>query len=86
MANSKMLRKLAIRHLQVPNYNVAAHLKYSVSPHWYVEGFATSNNARNYASQTVGVALKLLVERLPTTTNLHPKAIPDWRGRRQFGF
>jgi hypothetical protein len=61
---------------------VAANLQYQVSPHWSVEGFAMANNARNYASQTVGVALKLLVERLPTTTDLHPKAIPDWRGSR----
>jgi hypothetical protein len=64
-----------------PNYNVAAHLEYQVSPHWYVEGFATANNARNYASQTIGFALKLFVERVPTT-NLHPRAIPDWRGKR----
>jgi hypothetical protein len=69
-----------------PNYNVAAHLDYHVSPHWYVEAYATANNARNYATQTVGFALKLLVERLPTTTGLHPKAVPDWRGRAPFGF
>ena len=69
-----------------PNYNIAAQLEYHVSPHWYVQGYATANNARNYSSQTVGFALKLLVERLPTTTSLHPKAVPDWRGRAPFGF
>ena len=69
-----------------PNYNVSARLEYHLSPHWYVEGFATANNARNYASRTVGFALKLLVKRLPPATNLHPNAIPDWRGRPPFRF
>ena len=69
-----------------PNYNFAARLEYHASPHWYVEGFAAANNARNYESRTFGFALKLLVERLPPGTNLHPKAIPDWRGRPPFGF
>jgi tetratricopeptide (TPR) repeat protein len=68
-----------------PNYNFAAHLEYQASPHFYIEGFATANNARNYASQAVGVGIKLLIERLPTRTSLHPKSLPDWRGRQPFG-
>jgi hypothetical protein len=68
-----------------PNYNFAAHLEYQASSHLYIEGFATANNARNYASQAVGVGIKLLIERLPTSTNLRPRALPDWRGKPPFG-
>jgi tetratricopeptide (TPR) repeat protein len=67
------------------NYNFATRFAYWFSPHSYIEAFATANNAKNFASQTVGVSLKLFISRLPTTTDLHPKAIPDWRGRPPFG-
>jgi hypothetical protein len=63
------------------NYNIATRFAYRFSPHSSIEAFATANNAKNYASQAVGVSLKLLFNGLPTTTDLHPQAIPDWRGR-----
>jgi hypothetical protein len=67
------------------NYNLMARFAYRFSPYSSVEAFASANNAKNYAGQTVGVSLKLFLNRLPTTTDLHAKALPDWRGRRSFG-
>lgn len=67
------------------NYNFMTRFTYQFSPYSVVEAFATANNAKNYASQTVGVSLKLLISRRPPTTDLHPKALPDWRGRSSLG-
>jgi tetratricopeptide (TPR) repeat protein len=69
-----------------PNYNLSFRLDYRMAPHWYLGAFATANNARNYASQTFGVTLKLLTSPVPTGTDLRPKQIPDWRGIQPFNF
>lgn len=68
------------------NYNVSFRLEYHVAPHWYVQAFAGANNARDYASQTFQIALKCLLNRVPTGTNLPLKTIPDWKGNRPFTF
>jgi cellulose synthase operon protein C len=68
-----------------PNYNFVARLGYRVAPHVYFDTFATANNARNYATQTVGFSLKFLVHQLPTHTDLHVNSVPDWRGNQPFG-
>src|SRR5207247_10179327 len=67
------------------NYNFLARLGYRVAPHVYFDIFGTANNARNYATQTVGFSLKFLVHRLPTNTDLHVNSIPDWKGNQPFG-
>src|SRR5437870_4047717 len=75
----------ASNHSAGPNYNFLARLGYRVAPHVYFDIFGTANNARNYATQTVGFSLKFLVHRLPTNTDLHVNSIPDWRGNQPFG-
>ena len=72
-------------HSAGPNYNFLARLGYRVAPHVYFDIFGTANNARNYATQTVGFSLKFLVHRLPTNTDLHVNSIPDWKGNQPFG-
>jgi cellulose synthase operon protein C len=67
-----------------PNYSFALRLGYRLAPHVYLDTFATANNARNYATQTVGFSLKFLAHRLPTNTDLHVNSIPDWRGNQPF--
>jgi tetratricopeptide (TPR) repeat protein len=67
-----------------PNYSFALRLGYRIAPHVYFDTFATANNARNYATQTVGFSLKFLAHRLPTNTDLHVNSIPDWRGNQPF--
>jgi len=75
----------ASNHSAGPNYNFLARLGYRVAPHVYFDIFGTANNARNYATQTVGFSLKFLVHRLPTNTDLHVNSIPDWKGNQPFG-
>jgi len=68
-----------------PNYSFLARLGYRVAPHVYFDTFATANNSRNYATQTVGFSLKFTVGRLPTDTDLHVYSVPNWRGNQPFG-
>ena len=67
-----------------PNYNFGLRLGYKLAPHVYFDTFATANNARNYATQTVGFSLKFLVRRLPTNTDVQVRSIPDWKGNQPF--
>jgi tetratricopeptide (TPR) repeat protein len=68
-----------------PNYDFAVRVGYRIAPHWYLDTFATGNNAQNFATQTVGFTLRFLMHPLPTNTDLHVNSIPDWRGKQPFG-
>ena len=68
-----------------PNYSFLGRLGYRIAPHAYFETFATASNARNYATQTVGFSLKIMVHPLPTHTDLHVDSVPDWKGNQPFG-
>ena len=68
-----------------PNYNFWLRLGYRLAPHLYFDTFATANNARNYATQTIGFSLKILARPLPTHTDLHVNSVPDWKGNQPFG-
>ncbi len=65
-----------------PNYNASVRIGYRVAPHWYFEAFGTANNAKNFATQTIGFRLKYMMHRLPANTDLHVNSIPDWKGRQ----
>ena len=66
-------------------YNVTARLEYRIAPHWHVTAFGGANNTRDFDARTVGIAVKLLAYRLPGTTNLRVRAVPDWRGNQPLG-
>jgi hypothetical protein len=66
-------------------YNVTARLEYRVAPHWHLSAFGGANNTRDFNARTIGIALKLLANRLPGTTNLRVRAVPDWRGNQPLG-
>src|SRR5579864_2058593 len=68
-----------------PNYYFLARLGYRLAPHVYFDTFASANNARNYATQTVGFSIKILARPLPTNTDLHVNSVPDWKGNQPFG-
>jgi len=68
-----------------PNYDFLVRVGYRIAPRWYLDAFATGNNAQNFATQTVGFTLKFLLRPLPTNTDLHVDSIPDWRGKQPFG-
>jgi hypothetical protein len=49
------------------NYDIRANVAYQVSPHWFVEGFASGNNARNYNASTAGFSIHYLFRAQPST-------------------
>jgi tetratricopeptide (TPR) repeat protein len=67
-----------------PNYDADIRMGYRMSPHMYLDLFATANNARDYYSQSVGFNLKFMLNRIPTGTDLLVSSIPDWTGKQPF--
>jgi hypothetical protein len=69
-----------------PNYNVQLRMDYQITPYAYWGVFAQANNTRNFNGQAAGVTLRILMNRLPATTDLHLRTIPDWKGIEPFKF
>jgi tetratricopeptide (TPR) repeat protein len=67
-----------------PNYDANIRMGYRVSPHVYLDTFATANNSRNYYTQSAGFNLRFMMDRIPTSTDLRINAIPDWTGKQPF--
>ncbi len=67
-----------------PNYDAEIRVGYHISPHLYLGVFATANNARDYYAQSVGFTLKFMLDRIPTSTGLFVKSVPDWTGKQPF--
>jgi hypothetical protein len=67
-----------------PNYDADIRMGYRVSPHLYLDAFATANNARDYYAQSAGFTLKFMFDRIPTSTDLLVNSIPDWTGKQPF--
>jgi tetratricopeptide (TPR) repeat protein len=67
-----------------PNYDADIRMGRRISPHVYLDIFATANNARDYYAESVGFSLKLMVDRVPTSTDLLVNSVPDWTGKQAF--
>ncbi|MGH9587468.1 MAG: cellulose synthase subunit BcsC-related outer membrane protein, partial [Acidobacteriaceae bacterium] len=67
-----------------PNYDLKLRFGYRVTPHFYLESFATANNAQNYYQQSAGFSLKFIFDRIPTRTDLRVNSVPDWTGKQPF--
>jgi tetratricopeptide (TPR) repeat protein len=67
-----------------PNYDADIRMGYRISPHLYLDAYATANNARDYYAQSVGFTLKFMIDRIPTGTDLLVNSIPDWTGKQPF--
>jgi tetratricopeptide (TPR) repeat protein len=52
-----------------PNYDLHAQMAYQVSPHWFVGGTLSANNARNYSFVTAGFTIRYLFRSQPSTAN-----------------
>ena len=50
-----------------PNYDLKAQAAYGLSEHWFVGGFASANNSRNYASVSAGFSVRYLFRPQPST-------------------
>ncbi len=44
-----------------PNYYTLVRVSYHLAPQWYLDAFATANNARDFASRSAGITLKFLI-------------------------
>jgi hypothetical protein len=67
-----------------PNYDADFRMGYRLSPHLYLDMFATASNARDYYAQSVGFHLKFMIGRIPTSSDLLVNSIPDWTGKQPF--
>jgi hypothetical protein len=67
-----------------PNYDADFRMGYRLSPHLYLDMFATASNARDYYAQSVGFHLKFMIDRIPTSSDLLVNSIPDWTGKQPF--
>jgi tetratricopeptide (TPR) repeat protein len=67
-----------------PNYDADIRMGRRISPHVYLDIFATANNARDYYAESVGFSMKLMIDRVPTNTDLLVNSIPDWTGKQPF--
>lgn len=67
-----------------PNYDADIRMGRRISPHVYLDMFATANNARDYYAESVGFSLKVMVDRVPTSTDLLVNSVPDWTGKQPF--
>ncbi len=50
-----------------PNYDLRGQVAYALSDHWFVGGFATANNSRNYNNITAGFSVRYLFRSQPGT-------------------
>jgi tetratricopeptide (TPR) repeat protein len=50
-----------------PNYDVRSHVSYQIGPHWFVGGFASANNSRNYTSISAGFSIHYMFRSQPST-------------------
>jgi tetratricopeptide (TPR) repeat protein len=67
-----------------PSYDADFRMGRRISPHVYLDLFATASNARDYYAQSVGFNLKFMVDRIPTGNDLLVNSVPDWTGKQPF--
>ena len=65
------------------NYDVRADVGYQITPHWFAEGFAGGNNARNYNSASVGFSIHYTFRSQPSTVTA-PTGLFPHEGLRPF--
>lgn len=67
-----------------PSYDADFRMGRRISPHLYLDMFATASNARDYYAQSIGFNLKFMVDRIPTGNDLLVNSVPDWTGKQPF--
>jgi hypothetical protein len=65
------------------NYDIRANVGYQITPHWFAEGFASGNNARNYNAATVGFSIHYMFRTQPSTVT-SPTGLFPHEGLRPF--
>lgn len=64
------------------NYNLTAEGSYAIAEHWYVGGYLSFNNSRNYSSNNVGFYVRYLFHPQPINVENGPTGIFPVRGLR----
>ncbi len=63
------------------NYDLHAEAAYHLTDHWYIGGFTSLNNTRDYNNQTIGFFVRFLF-RGQNPTELGPTGLFPWSGLR----
>jgi hypothetical protein len=59
------------------NYNLVARASYRMSPTWYLEGYASANNANNYQQNSVGFTIRRMFRPHSDSESLAPTGLFD---------
>lgn len=65
------------------NYDLRSHMAYQVSPHWFVGGFVSANNTRDYSAASAGFSVRYLFRSQPSTA-IGPTGLFPTDGLRPF--
>jgi len=66
------------------NYNFESEASYAIAEHWYVGGYASFNNSRDYASEKAGFFLRYLFRPQPMIEETGPTGLFPIQGLRPF--
>ena len=66
------------------NYNFETEASYAIADHWYVGGYLTANNSRDYNSEKAGFFLRYLFRPQPTLEENGPTGLFPVQGLRPF--
>ncbi len=65
------------------NYDVRSQVAYQFSPHWYMGGYFSANNSRDFTYTSVGFFVRFMFREQPSTAT-NPTGIFPWDGMRPF--
>lgn len=66
------------------NYNFESEASYAIADHWYVGGYASFNNSRDYASSKAGFFVRYLFRPQPMIEETGPTGLFPVQGLRPF--
>ncbi len=66
------------------NYNFESEASYAIAEHWYVGGYASFNNSRDYASSKAGFFVRYLFRPQPMLEETGPTGLFPVQGLRPF--
>jgi Flp pilus assembly protein TadD len=64
------------------NYNLDAEGSYAIADHWYVGGYVSFNNSRDYASDKVGFFFRYVIRPQPMNEEIGPTGLFPLQGMR----
>ncbi|MGB0081812.1 MAG: cellulose synthase subunit BcsC-related outer membrane protein [Terracidiphilus sp.] len=65
------------------NYDLRSQVAYQFSPHWFMGGYLSANNSRDYTYTSVGFFVRYMFREQPSTAT-NPTGLFPWDGFRPF--